>query len=137
MRGRKAKPTQAHVIEGTFDKSRHSDRADIAVSNSRPIPPQSWDDYDPMVKRIWDFYFPRLYWNSETESHMFLRFCHMTADHENFMLRRKTEYDWKPAMLAELSKISASLGIGYSEKMKIPPPDDGSKKDKEEKEDFD
>lgn len=50
MQGRPPKATEAHILEGTFNTTRHKDRPELAIDNSLPIPPVELDDD---VREVW------------------------------------------------------------------------------------
>jgi len=133
-RGRPKKPTECHIIEGTFNSSRHSNRPTVVAENSKPIAPFK---LDPDVQEVWDFYINRLPWNSETESDSFLMFCDLAADCRKSLQGLNTKYTWSPALMAQYKSIRTELGIGYAEQMKMTMPKKGGEIENKELEHFD
>jgi hypothetical protein len=126
MQGRKPKATEAHLIEGTFNSTRHGDRPELVSSNSLPIPPVELDDD---VREVWDFYVPLLHWNEASDSDAFLQFCDFAADFRKSMTGRQTKYDWTASMFGQYSKLRAEVGIGYVQRMQMVIPKDDNKKE--------
>lgn len=56
-RGRKKKPTNLHIAEGTHRADRHGDPADEIQAEGEPIPD---DDLPPMGKKLWEQIVPQL-----------------------------------------------------------------------------
>lgn len=129
--GKQAKPTELHLVEGTYNPTRHGGRPKLSAPNSKPVTPVK---LSPEIKEVWDFYIDKLPWNTETESDSFLMFCDLAADYRKKVKGLQHSYDWTPSLMGQYSKLRSELGIGYAEQLKLTVPlkPHGKGKNKEE-----
>lgn len=114
--GRKPKPTHLHAVEGTYNSTRHKDRAEEPQPTGTPIIPKS---VRGKALTIWNETVKAAPWLTEANSRLLAVWCKLaveldTGNLKNVVASRITAFRTLGSELG-LSKINMSYGSNNPE----------------------
>jgi len=110
-RGAKPKPTELHVVQGTFRPGRHEEQA-----QNEPKPDGQLEKPKYLkgrAGRVWDRIAPKLDWLTEVDSDMLALWCGLQAEHESNL------EDMPSSRISQMRTLAAELGLTASGRARI------------------
>lgn len=115
------KPTALHVVEGTYNTTRHKDRQNEPATKSGLIKPKFLKG---RASKLWDEYAPRLWWLGDADSHHLAVYCGLVAEYE------RGPDQMLAARIGQMRAFAGELGIAAA-RSKFNAKKNGEEKDKE------
>lgn len=100
VRGQRPKSNALHIVDGTYEPSRHDGRMDGPEATGKPVKPK----LRAAASRIWDRSAERFHWLTAADSDKLALYCQLMAEFE------KDPEEMTTARIGQLRNLGSELG---------------------------
>lgn len=110
-RGPKPKPTELHLVQGTYRPERHEDQAENEPKPEGKLEKPKY--LKGRAARVWDRIAPKLEWLTEVDSDTLALWCGLQAEYESNLA------DMPSSRISQIRVLAAELGMTASGRARI------------------